>query len=87
MSDETNKLFDLYTLATLSYEKHFKDRVENIEELYPEDWHEKKNYKLKIEIITQAIKENKLISDTSKYQSSIEGVKNLIIKNSNKINF
>lgn len=79
MSDN-KKMLELYTLAELAYEKHFQSSVDNIETLYPDGWHEKKNYKQKIEIITQAIKENILIENTTKYQDSIEGVKNILVK-------
>lgn len=72
-----DKLFELYTLASLSYEKHFKGMVKDVKELYPVGWYEKSNYKLKIEILAEAIKENQLIINTNKYQSTIEGVKEL----------
>ena len=41
-----NKLFELYTLAELSYQKHFKN-IYNKEDLYPIGWYENKNYKEK----------------------------------------
>ena len=72
-----NKIFELYTLASMSYENYFKGMVEDKEELYPEGWHEKNNYKLKIEILVEAIKENQLIINTQKYQDTIEGIKEL----------
>lgn len=66
-----NKLFELYTLAELSYISHFK----NIDgELFPSLWYEDKNYKLKIEIITEAIKTHTLIVNTQAYQKKLEGI-------------
>ena len=69
-----DKLFDLYTLAELSYQNCFKNMVSKIDELYPVGWYEIKNYKLKIEIITEAIKTNMLIENTKIYQKVVEGV-------------
>jgi len=77
---EEEKLLELYTLAELAYNKHFENMVEDKEYLYPEGWYERKNYILKIEIITEAIKNNVLIENTTKYQETIEGVKNIYFK-------
>lgn len=74
---KNNKIFELYTLASISYERHFQGRVKDVSELYPEGWYEKRNYKLKIEILVEAIKQNQLIINTQKYQSTIEGIKEL----------
>lgn len=71
---EDNKLFELYTLAELAYQNHFKSSVDNIEDLYPIGWYENNNYMKKIEIITEAIKSNLLIENTLGYKSLIEGV-------------
>lgn len=73
-----DKLFELYTLAELSYKKHFKDI--NIEELFPIDWYSNKDYKTKIEIITEAIKTNTLIINTPSYINIIEGVDKKLTK-------
>ena len=70
-----DKLFELYTLAELSYVKHFRDRVNNIDDLYPEGWYETKDYKTKIEIIADSIKANTLIVDTPSYLNILEGIK------------
>ena len=74
---ENNKIFELYNYASMSYKKHFKGMVADENELFPEGWDEKMNYKLKIEILAEAIKENQLIINTQKYQSTIEGIKEL----------
>ena len=76
MSDITknqidDEFFELYTLVELSYQKHFK-YVDG--DLFPEQWYENKNYRVKIEIILEAIKTNTLIVDTEKYKNIIEGV-------------
>lgn len=80
---DNDKLFQLYTLAELAYQKHFEKNIDNKEHLFPENWYENKNYKLKIEIITEAIKENKLIEYTQKYQEIVEGVQKKLIKEHN----
>jgi len=80
---ENDKLFQLYTLAELAYKKHFEKNIDNTEYLFPENWYESKNYKLKIEITTEAIKENNLIEDTKKYQEIIERVQKRLIKENN----
>jgi len=64
------KIFELYTLAELSYQKHFKD-IYAKENLYPIDWYENKDYKEKINIIGEAIKENQLIKDTTSYKKLV----------------
>lgn len=75
-----NKLFKLYTLAELAYQNHFEKFNYDKEYLYPEGWYENTNYKEKIEIITESIKNNTLIENTVMYQNSIEGVKRLLVK-------
>lgn len=69
-----DKLFDLYTLAELLYQSHFKNDVNAIDELYPTSWYENRNYKLKIEIMYEAIKTNTLIENTDIYQRMIEDI-------------
>lgn len=82
MSDiDKNKLFELYTLAELAYERQFEETIYNKTRLYPEGWYENKNYKLKIEILTEAIKNSTLIENIPKYKETIEGIKNLLVKN------
>lgn len=78
-----DKLFELYTLAELSYQRHFKDITNNVVILYPKDWYARKNYKEKIDIITEAIKTNTLIINTSLYQNTIEGIDREIINDNN----
>lgn len=80
MDLNNDKIFKLYTLTELNYQKHFRNTVNNIEELYPECWYETKNYKLKIEILYEAIKNNILIVDTFKYKEMIEGIEKDYVK-------
>mgnify|MGYP003308594653 CR=1 FL=1 len=51
--------YNLYVLAEIAYKKE----NENIDEdnLFPIDWYSITNYKVKVEIIGEAIKEKKLI--------------------------
>ena len=80
-----NELLKLYTLAEIAYQKQFENNIDNKEYLFPVNWYENKNYKLKIEVITEAIKENKLIENTKKYQEEmVEGVKRELIKDYKK---
>ncbi len=58
--------YKLYVLAELSYKKEHPKLKD--EEMYPYDWFGINNYKLKNEIIAQAIREKVLIKDTEKYK-------------------
>lgn len=64
--------FNLYLIAELTYTKKYENR----NNLFPTDWYSSKNYKLKAEIIAEAIKKNIKIEDTNLYQTKfIEGIK------------
>ena len=64
--------FNLYLIAELTYTKKYENR----NNLFPTDWYSRKNYKLKAEIIAEAIKKNIKIEDTNLYQTKfIEGIK------------
>lgn len=76
-----DKLFELYTVAELSYKKHFN--TTNERDLFPIEWYENKDYKSKIAIITEAIKTNTLIVNTPSYLNIIEGTVKVKEKNSN----
>lgn len=76
-----DKLFELYTVAELSYKKNFNTTKE--EDLFPIGWYENKDYKSKIAIITEAIKTNTLIVNTPSYLNIIEGTVKVKEKNSN----
>ncbi len=64
---------NLYVMAELRY-KHEHPDV-NEDNLFPIDWYSNKNYKLKTEIIAEAIKNKITIEETNLYQTKfIEGV-------------
>lgn len=69
---EQKKLFELYTLAEITYQNHFESLVKDIELLYPEGWYQEGKYKDKIEIIGEAIRQNQLIEKTEKYSEYIK---------------
>ena len=77
---EQSKLFELYTFVELAYIKHFKNRYGSEEEIFPPDWYSNRNYKFKIEILTEAIENDILIVNTSKFQETIEGVRHGYVK-------
>ena len=68
MDDE----YKLYVLAEINYKNKFKDLEED--ELFPSDWYSSNNYKLKIDIILESLKTNKLIRETEKYKMFQEHV-------------
>lgn len=68
-----NMDYNLYVLAEIAYKKDNKNISEK--ELFPSDWYSISNYKVKVEILAQAIKEKKLIKDTELYHNRIEGIK------------
>lgn len=64
--------FNLYIIAELTYKK----RHANIENLFPFNWYSSKNYRIKTEIIADALKNNIKIEDTNLYQIQFnEGIK------------
>lgn len=70
-TNDKEKLFQLYTLAEMAYQKHFENKAKNIEELYPFGWYSDENYKEKITIIAEALKTEVLIVDTPSYKNMI----------------
>ena len=81
---DDSKLFELYTLAEIAYQKNFENTIDDKSYLYPEGWYENKNYKLKIEIITEAIKNNTLIEKTPKYLKTERVEGNVFMKEKNQ---
>lgn len=65
--------YNLYVLAEIAYKKEHKNLTD--EELFPFDWYSIRNYKSKIEIISEALKEKKLIKETLLYNKRIEGIR------------
>lgn len=56
---------NIYAIAELRY----KEEHINEENIFPVDWYSSKNYKLKTEIIAQAIKNKTTIENTELYQT------------------
>ena len=44
-------------------------------ELFPSDWYSINNYKVKVEIIAEALNNKCLIAETQKYQDRVEGIR------------
>ena len=64
--------YNLYTIAELRY----KEKYNNMDDIFPADWYSSYNYKLKTEIIAEAIKKNIPIEETNLYQDCFgEGIK------------
>ena len=61
--------YDLYVMSEIAYKDKFK--LEREEDLFPINWYSSKNYRLKIEIIAQAIDKNVLIKDTPLYKNAL----------------
>ena len=63
--------YNLYIIAELTY----KQKYLNEKDIFPTDWYSSKNYKLKVEIIAEALKKNLKIEETELYQTKfIEGI-------------
>lgn len=62
-----NLEYNLYVIAEVNYLKEHKDLSEEV--LFPFDWYSLTNYKLKLAIITEALKKNILIKDTELYKT------------------
>lgn len=65
--------YNLYVLAEIAYQKEHEDLSE--QELFPHDWYSITNYKVKVEIIGEALKENILVHETKLYKDRIEGIR------------
>ncbi len=53
--------FKIYVLAEMSYRNEFPNETDD--DLFPIAWYDSKNYKLKTEIISKAIREHKTVWD------------------------
>lgn len=71
MNDDLD--YNLYVLAEIAYEKEHEGLSE--QELFPFDWYSITNYKSKVEIIAEALKEKILIHETKLYKSRVEGIR------------
>ena len=62
----------LYVLLEQSYVKKNKEKNKlnfNEKDIFPEDWYMIKDYKYKIEVLTESLDKDILIKDTSKYKN------------------
>ena len=64
---DENQLFKTYVEYELLYEEKMKKKY-NDSELYPKHWYRIFDYQRKIDILKEALDNNVLIIDTSKYQ-------------------
>lgn len=67
MNDQ--KDYDLYVLSEIAYKN--KHSLEDDETIFPSNWYSSKNYKLKIEIIAEAIEKSILIEETDAYKHAL----------------
>ena len=65
--------YKLYVLAEITYTKENENVDEK--ELFPADWYSINNYKVKVEIIAEALNNKCLIVETQKYQDRVEGIR------------
>ena len=72
--------FHLYVVAEMRYQQEFEKEVEE-ENLFPANWYSSRDYKLKTEIIAEAIKKHITIDKTDLYQKYyVEGQENKLYK-------
>ena len=64
-----NDDYKLYILAELNYKDEYKDEIND---LFPNNWYNNNDYKLKTEIIGEALLNNIKIEDTSMYKEALK---------------
>ena len=69
-------IYKLYIMSELCYIKNHPEM--NEDDLFPFDWYSIRNYRAKVEVLSEAIKEKILIKDTKKYSEIKEGVKDIV---------
>ena len=57
--------FNLYVIAEMTYKKRHQEDANP----FPMDWYSSKNYKLKTEIIAEALKNNIRVDETELYNN------------------
>lgn len=65
--------YKLYVIAELNYIKSHPDIPS--EQLFPNDWYSFGNYKMKSEIIAEALQKQELIINTERYQIESQDVR------------
>ena len=71
MNDEQMH-YSLYILAEISYKHAHPDTDED--DLFPFGWYATRNYKLKTEIIAEALKKGIDVTETELYQQTLPGL-------------
>lgn len=61
--------YDLYVMSEIAYKD--KHKIESDDEIFPNNWYSSKNYKVKTEIIAEAIEKNILVEETELYKNSV----------------
>ena len=75
MNQITEEQF-LCNMLEVTYNKIMKEYIKNtINEIYPFGWFSIKDYKFKINVLNEAIKNKILIKNTVLYKNNLEGVK------------
>ena len=67
MNDELD--YDVYVLSEIAYKD--KHNLESDESLFPENWYSSKNFKLKTEIIAEALDNDTTIEQTELYKQAL----------------
>ncbi len=67
MNDQMD--YDLYVMSEIAYKE--KHSLESDEVIFPNNWYSSKNYRVKTEIIGEALDKDKLIEETSGYKQAI----------------
>ena len=62
--------YSLYVISEMTYQKEHKELSEEV--LFPFNWYMITNYKLKLEILTEALNKNILIKDTELYKRKVQ---------------
>ena len=65
--------YNLYLLTEIIYERENTGITK--EELFPMDWYSITDYRTKLEILEDAIKNRQYIEDTEKYKNRKEGLR------------
>ena len=65
---KNNELFNVYSMYEVIYEERIKNKFENIL-IFPDNWYKIFDYRVKIEILKEAIINDKLIINTEIYKN------------------
>lgn len=65
---KNNELFNVYSMYEVIYEERIKNKFGNIL-IFPDNWYKIFDYRVKIEILKEAIIDDKLIINTEIYKN------------------